>query len=919
MSHRTAHPRRLLIASVGALSLTAAGLATTGATAPTAARSESSLSSFLADHPGLRRAQPVSTMAEKIGDGGEGSSGPAQEQYDAHAYPAAGVAPAQVAGARTAFARKGKGSSGFSQVGPDKGTVPASVTYTGKASTVGGRTTVLLPVGPCTNQRCLVLAGTAGGGVWRTTTGLAATPTWSPVGSGITSNAIGSLALAGGLVYAGTGEPNGSSDSEAGTGLFVSKDDGSSFTRVPTALPDGTDLAVGRSVGSVTVDRANASHLLVGTAVARHGSSSVNGGRFTPPGSAKVGIYESLDGGGSWTLSHAEDSDTVTPGTANGGDFFRGGVTRIEQDPTDAATVYAAISDYGLFRRVGSGDWTRIYASAADGDPASSATARTEFDAVALTDGKTRIYVGDTFASGSPTYVAGLLRTDDARAAAPDFALLSSANPADPGRFSSYNYCSRQCSYDMPVASPDGQPDVVLIGGQMQYAEIFTAHQPSNGRAVQRSTDAGRSFTDMTNDVTTNGLHPDQHAIAFAGGATFLASDGGINRLTGGFADRSADCDSRGLTAVQLVDCKAWLSSVPVSNSPINSGLQNLQFQSVSVSPKGNTLLAGAQDNGTWTLNDQGGRTFESVGGDGGQSGFDAGDASIRYHSYYAPQHDVNFRGSDPTGWNWISDRLLGSGEAASFYTPLTADPKVPGTVFDGLQHVWRSTDNGGDPAYLTKHCNEFTGDFDPAFPCGDFVPLGGPKLTGTEFGTDKRTGDYVVAIARPVQDASTMWVGNRRGRLFISHNVNADAGAVTFTRIDTKNTPTRFVSGIAVDPTDVNHAIVSYSGYNAYNPTAPGHVFDVRVNAAGTATFTDLSGNLGDMPITSVARDAASGTVYLGTDFGVLSAKNPTAGATWMAIPGLPVVAVYGLTVDPTGKALYAATHGRGIWGAKP
>ena len=300
----TARPRRLLIAAAGALSLTAAGLTTT-TTAPLAAAPAppSALASFLAGHPGLQRTEPVSSMAEKLGDGGEGPRGPAQEAYDARAYPASDVAPAQVAAARSAYARKAKGSTGFTQVGPDRGTVPAQVTYTGKASTVGGRTTVLLPVGACTSKGCTVLAGTAGGGVWRTTNALAATPTWSPVGAGITSNAIGSLTLARGLVYAGTGEPNGSGDSEAGTGLFVSKDSGSTFTRVPTALSDGKDLAVGRSLASVVVDRSDAQHLLVGTAVARHGSSSSNGGRFTPPGSARVVIYESRDGGGSWALS----------------------------------------------------------------------------------------------------------------------------------------------------------------------------------------------------------------------------------------------------------------------------------------------------------------------------------------------------------------------------------------------------------------------------------------------------------------------------------------------------------------------------------------------------------------------------------------------------------------------------------------
>ncbi len=926
-SRRFSRGTRSALATGGALSLLALGL--TGGTSPTvnAAPSSSSgarglglgaatLTALASNGNRNRHSATLATQAEKLGaSGAEASRGPSQEEYDARAYPAAAVAPAQVTAARAAYSRKGKSAAGFSQVGPDTQRVPAAVTYTGVAATVAGRVAALLPLGSCTSSACTLLAGTAGGGLWKTTDALGPAK-WAPVGAGLTSNAIGSITKGGGLVYVGTGEPNGSSDSEAGTGLFASSDNGGSFTRVPTLLPDGTDLAVGRSVASIVLDRKDTQHLLVGTAVARHGSSSVNGGRFTPPGSAKVGLYESFDAGRTWALAHAEASDVVNPTSANGGDFFRGGVTRVEQDPVDASTYYASINGYGLFRRTGTGAWDHIYTSFAPGNVALSSIARTEFDAVALPGGKTRIYLGDATASDDGS--AGLLRTDDARTATPTFTLLSAADPADPGSYASYNYCGGQCSYDMPVSSPPGQPDTVYVGGQMQYGEIFTRNQPSNGRAVQRSTDAGRSFTDMTNDRGGNGLHPDQHAIAFAGGRTFLGSDGGVNRLSGGFVDTSADCASRGLTAVQLVDCQAWLKAIPVHNTPIVKGLQSLQFQSVSVSPDSTELLGGTQDNGTWTFNRSGGDSFESVGGDGGQSGFDAKNQDIRYHSYYAPQHDVNFKGSEPTGWNFISDPLLASKEAASFYTPFVADPRKGGTVFDGLQHVWRTTDHGGNRAYLEKHCNEFTGDFDPATPCGDWKPLGA-DLTGMSFGDDKRSGDYVVAITRSTEDNGTMWVGNRRGRLFITHNANAkDPSAVSFARLDNSSTPTRFVSGIAVDPSDANHAVVTYSGYNAYNPSAPGHVFDVRVDSTGHATFTDLSGDLGDMPIDAVAVDWQRLTVYLGTDFGVLAAKAPKPGQTWSAMPGLPVVAVFGLTMD-TGKGLlYAATHGRSVWSAR-
>ena len=137
--------------------------------------------------------------------------------------------------------------------------------------------------------------------------------------------------------------------------------------------------------------------------------------------------------------------------------------------------------------------------------------------------------------------IAHLWRTDDANVAAASIAWTNL-----PG---GDNYCSDQCSYDMPVASPSGRPDEVWIGGQMQYDELFG---PSNGRTVQRSTDAGQTFTDMTNDRQSPplGMHPDQHAIGFSNdpGVAFLGSDGGVVRTNGQFVDASADCDSRGLS-----------------------------------------------------------------------------------------------------------------------------------------------------------------------------------------------------------------------------------------------------------------------------------------------------------------------------------------------------------------------------------
>ena len=88
-----------------------------------------------------------------------------------------------------------------------------------------------------------------------------------------------------------------------------------------------------------------------------------------------------------------------------------------------------------------------------------------------------------------------------------------------------------------------------------------------------------------------------------------------------------------------------------------------------------------------------------------------------------------------------------------------------------------------------------------------------------------------MVATERTDSDSKTLWAATRRGRVFVSKNADAAAASVTFKRIDTRAQPRRFVSGISIDPANANHAWVSFSGYNAYTPTTPGHVFEVLFN----------------------------------------------------------------------------------------
>jgi hypothetical protein len=88
--------------------------------------------------------------------------------------------------------------------------------------------------------------------------------------------------------------------------------------------------------------------------------------------------------------------------------------------------------------------------------------------------------------------------------------------------------------------------------------------------------------------------------------------------------------------------------------------------------------------------------------------------------------------------------------------------------------------------------------------------------------------------------------------------------------------------------------------------------VFEVT-RIGGTATWTDITYNLADLPVTDLVRDDLTGDLYAATDFGVWTLASGTT--TWSLTGGLPMVEVPGLTIVPAKRVLYAATHGLGGW----
>jgi hypothetical protein len=751
------------------------------------------------------------------------------------------------------------------------------------------------------------------------------------------------------------------------------------------------------------------------------------------PGANQAGLYESTNGGNTFTE------------VWNGNDPNSRGVTAVGLDPLDPTTVYASAFDQGVWRRSPSLDGTslatafeQVFAPQFPG----GGVDRTDF-AVTAKNAMTRIYLLDGTANGGGTgsAIAGnFWRTDNAdQTAAALLAWQSTGSTVPPGsgnpfpafyngwqlltaKVTSSPYyptddtCTGQCWYDEVVYTPAGLPDTVYVAGSYEYGEVpcntkgvGCGNGRSNGRAVIYSTTAGdpdasaagtalnRTFTDLTSDTQNtsaswcslgaageaafggvsagfaclwapNSIHPDQHALVVNPSnptQIFEGSDGGVIRTDGTFGDLSFRCNSGErplLGGASLANCGRMLSRVPTTITHIDTNLDTLQFINVAINPSNPAeVQGGTQDNGTWSNNNPVGdqNTWPQViYGDGGNAGYDGTNATWRFNEFTSAFTDANFENGDPTKWVIISAPLVNSGEAVGFYWPQVGDPNPPtGThpIFSGLQHVWRSWAFGAganptavpqnttpDIANYEANCPEFTtGGNTPG--CGDFQPLGG-DLTGAVYGSD-RTGGAVSWIARNKADHGTLWALTSAGRVFVTHNADAsDPATVLWHRIDSSTSggsPTRYPSSVYPDPDKVNHAWVTYSGYNATTPTTPGHVFDVVEGgaAAGSGSFTNLNvergtaafptpTDNGDLPVNDIVRDDAKKKLYVATDFGVVRCNND-GRADCRASGDLPSLEITHLEIEPSARVptcvgagkhdcptvVYAATHSQGIW----
>ena len=349
--------------------------------------------------------------------------------------------------------------------------LPAVKTAAGRATSIA-----IHPQNPA-----IAYVGYAGGGVWKTNDGGA---TWGPLTDGLTSIAIGALAIdpaAPDTLWVGTGEGDQDADCYAGHGIFKTTDGGLTWSQ-----PAGTALA-GASISRILLDP-GAGAIWV---------SAVGGSTFTGDGcnsfaidTTKTGLFKSIDGGATFVQ--------LQKGQIN--DFL------VDTTKTPRELVLARVG-VGLSHFV---DGTTASVAIAGLPSGSSKVAR-----VGLTRSEA---TGVIFAAfGGPKAALGVYR-------APAFGgawTLLSGTP---------DWCGQQCFYDDVITVSPADPNVVLLGGSK--CGVWRSADAMSDATTWKAPGlpGGACAGDQSNWYESN-LHPDSHAVAFAPSdpsRVWVANDGGV-------------------------------------------------------------------------------------------------------------------------------------------------------------------------------------------------------------------------------------------------------------------------------------------------------------------------------------------------------------------------------------------------------
>jgi photosystem II stability/assembly factor-like uncharacterized protein len=359
------------------------------------------------------------------------------------------------------------------------------------------------------------------------------------------------------------------------------------------------------------------------------------------------------------------------------------------------------------------------------------------------------------------------------------------------------------------------------------------------GLNMERSVNGGTSFS------TIGASHVDHHAICFApSNANFvvIGNDGGIDYSTNGGT--------------------SWLASTTLPITQFYAG------EIDNTNP--NTILGGAQDNGTNRTTGSINNWQSIYGGDGF---YCLVDYSNPQRVYASSQNGALGRSTNG-GASFVGGTSGLDLAYSNWMTPYVMDKNDPLTLYCGTYKIHKSTNGMASWVVIS-----------PDLANGHVQNLG----TITTVDVSKSNPNVIYCGT----DDANVWVTTNGGGNWVKINTGL---------------PYRWVTRVAVHPELANVCYVTLSGYKTDSTGA--HVF--KTTNYGS-TWSSISSNLPNAPVNDVIIDPAFlSTLYLATDVGVMISTND--GASWSVYSsGIPSnVPCHDLTLHNGTRKLVVWTHGR-------
>ncbi len=689
------------------------------------------------------------------------------------------------------------------------------------------------------------LIGAANGGVWESRD---AGTTWTPLTDAAPTLAIGAVAFAPSspnVIYAGTGEAASVGFAKAGLGMLKSTDGGATWNLVGEA-----DLARA-SVRRVRVHPGTPDVLLVASSRGGFGRDSQEGAHvpFPAPVQLPYGVLRSADGGLTWFRTLAGQGTALEIDAAN----FNRQYAAIGDQRLGLLTDAPGSAANGVYRSTDAGEHWSLVAGpwGANPSPITSTVGRIEL-AIAPSNPNVLYASIQVPPNGGSTATGllGLYRTDNAWEPTPTWIKIPTDATGAGG------YCGPdKCGHAHVISVDPTNPNTLFAGG--------SAH------GLWRCATCGPSPI-WTNVTLNTHVHPDHHALAWAGPRLIDGNAGGVWSTNdhGGF----------------------WENH----NRTLSTGL----FFSGSLHPTDpNMILGGIRDSQASI------RQFASEWSALPQAASgERGEADVAISSF-RPDTDWmiawNFGAIQRTIDGGLTSTRADAGidkTGAAFVAPVRKCPTDDNVFVTGTNRMWRTDDffSATGPTWLANGLPH-------PFPFPNALRAPGTILA------------IAFAPGNPFQTpCSTYAAGNRGGQIQLTQNSGLD-----WLDLDPGRTlPARPVNSLAFDPVDPNTLYVALSSFNDATPDRPGHVFKSVDALAGSPTWVDVSPRI-DLPFNVIAVDPSNpDLVYAGSDTGLWQSTD--AATTWVKVgieTGLPNVAIHDIQFHPLTDQPVVFTYGRGAF----